>query len=329
MKHPPRDLAAMARFILSDACRSISVLTGAGASVAAGIPDFRSPGGMYSTLRPELITATAAQRAAMARDPTSVVMKDMFFANAFPYLEVRRPFILGTAEQKWKATITHHFFELLHAKTAKLARLYTQNIDGLDYQLALPPEKVVAVHGSIGTAACESCGRAVDFDSFCADVRSRIKDIYQVEPGAPAESSPIKCAACNKPTVKPTTVLFGASLPSEFFSRSEEDLPRCDLLIVAGTSLVVSPANSLVYSVPDETLRLVVNNEPVGAELGIDYGPSAARDVFCEGECDEVFLALIEHLGWLDDLDAVSGRLPEESVRRLRALQAARAGAVA
>ena len=55
--------------------------------------------------------------------------------------------------------------------------------------------------------------------------------------------------------------------------RSEEDLPTCDLLIVAGTSLVVSPANSLVYRVPEETIRVVVNNERVGENLDIDYVP--------------------------------------------------------
>ena len=90
----PTDVSSLAKFIVSPECRSIAILTGAGISVATGIPDFRSPGGMYDTLRPELITATAAQRRAMAADPTAVVLKDMFFANAFPYLEVRRPFIL-------------------------------------------------------------------------------------------------------------------------------------------------------------------------------------------------------------------------------------------
>lgn len=57
-----------------------------GVSVAAGIPDFRSQGGMYETLRPETITATQRQRQAMASDPTYVVERGMFLANQFPYL---------------------------------------------------------------------------------------------------------------------------------------------------------------------------------------------------------------------------------------------------
>ena len=70
---------------------------------------------MYDTLRPELITATDRQRRAMAVNPTAVVMKDMFLQNAFPYLEVRRPFILGTQAQQWQATLSHRFVEVLHA----------------------------------------------------------------------------------------------------------------------------------------------------------------------------------------------------------------------
>lgn len=60
-----------------------------------GIPDFRSPGGMYDSLRPELLTATAKQRTMMKMDPTSVVSWDLFQENQLPYLELRRPFILG------------------------------------------------------------------------------------------------------------------------------------------------------------------------------------------------------------------------------------------
>jgi NAD-dependent SIR2 family protein deacetylase len=127
--------SSLAKFILSSECKSIGILTGAGVSVASGIPDFRSVGGMYDTLRPDLITATPAQREMMEYEPMSVVTWEMFSQNQFPYMEVRRPFILGTQKQQWKATITHRFFELLYQKTNnggnnKLTRIYTQNIDG-------------------------------------------------------------------------------------------------------------------------------------------------------------------------------------------------------
>ena len=325
----PADLASVARLILSAECKNVCILTGAGVSVAAGIPDFRSPGGMYMTLKPELITATAAQRAAMAADPVSVVLREMFFANPFPYLEVRRPFILGTREQKWRATLSHRFAELLHERTGKLARLYTQNIDGLDYQCAIPNDKIVPVHGSIGRVACEGCGAETDFGAFCDSVSANIKDLYGIDEAAPKESTPIPCARCNRPLVKPTTVLFGSNLPDSFFERSREDMPVCDLLIVAGTSLVVSPANSLVYRANPEAPRLVINNEPVGEDLGLDYGEGGggpqrtARGkrwptLFAQGDCDDVFLELMLALGWHADLSALVEKLPEASAQRVR-----------
>jgi NAD-dependent deacetylase sirtuin 2 len=313
-------LQAAAEFIASDACRSVCILTGAGVSVAAGIPDFRSPGGMYATLRPELITATERQRMLMASDPTYVVETSMFFANQFPYLEVRRPFILGTQVHRWKATIGHRFVELLH-RHGKLTRLYTQNIDGLDYQTAVPSDRIVPVHGTIGKVQCEKCGAEQDYGDFCDAVKSSIKDIYGEDASAPAESSNIACVKCGSPTVKPATVLFGGSLPEAFFRLSAADLPSCDLLIIAGTSLVVSPANSLATRVPPSTRRLVINNEPVGRELGLQYGAGGegggggggARDSFIGGDCDASFLELTARLGWLDELGEVRDALPPAS----------------
>mmetsp|Transcript_22551 Transcript_22551/g.58375 ORF Transcript_22551/g.58375 Transcript_22551/m.58375 type:complete len:491 (-) Transcript_22551:3609-5081(-) len=355
------ELSRVARFIASDDCQNICILSGAGVSVAAGIPDFRSPGGMYDTLKPELITATPRQRSLMATDPTYVVevgtrlyppprplptpppptasifpllptitdrvhlshprphdiwfrtlQYDMFMENAFPYLEVRRPFILGTAKQQWKSTISHHFFDLLHEQ-GKLARLYTQNIDGLDFQTHIPRDKIVPVHGSIGAVACEACNHPMDTGAFCELVQSNIKDIYRKDAEAPSESSPILCEKCGKPTVKPTTVLFGAGLPEVFFDSMVEDLPTCDLLIVAGTSLVVSPANMVAYKVPSTTMRLVANREPVGQELGITYGTEGGRDVFAEGDCDECFAQLAQELGLMGKLMERYDLLPEAS----------------
>ena len=158
---------------------------------------------MYDSLRPELITATPAQRAAIKADPVAVVMRDMFFANAFPYLEVRRPFILGTRDQTWRATLSHRFAEMLHSRTGKLTRVYTQNIDGLDYQCSLPSDLVVPVHGTIGKVACEGCGAPESLDSFCDRVSANIKDLYNVDAAAPSESTPIPCKRCQRPLVKP------------------------------------------------------------------------------------------------------------------------------
>ena len=66
--------------------------------------------------------------------------------------------------------------------------------------------------------------------------------------------------------------MFGGSLPSAFFEHAELDAPKADLLLVAGTSLLVSPANSLVDRVARSTPRVVVNRERVGRHLGLRYG---------------------------------------------------------
>ena len=317
-----KDLSGVASFIASDSCKNVVVLSGAGVSCAAGIPDFRSPGGMYATLRPELLTATAQQRALMARDPTYVVVKDMFLANQFPYHEVRRPFILGTQDQQWKATLFHRFVEVLDKK-GKLLRHVTQNIDGLDFQTAVDPEKVIPCHGSVGRAACEVCAAPIDFADYCDRVRTNIKDIYGVDPSAPKTSTNLRCDACGKATLKPTTVLFGASLPASFFESLERDLPRADLVLVAGTSLVVSPANMVAATAPATAVRVVVDREPVGRDLGIQYGASATRDdVFLRGDVDGVIAALAKELGWLGDIGQRRADLPEASRSTLDALAA-------
>merc|ERR1719383_72946 len=251
------DLPGIADFINSGLCKSVFVLTGAGVSTGAGIPDFRSPGGLYSTLRPELLTATEEQRMWMRMDPSAVVSKQIFAANQFPYMEVRRPFILGTQNREWKSTLSHWFMKFLEDE-GLLPRLFTQNIDGLDYHTGISRDLVCNVHGSIAKISCEECGAEMSFDDFCEEVRTHIKDIYGVDPSAPAESSNIFCPSCRRPSVKPSTVLFGSALPRDFFSLAR-DLPKADLLIVAGTSLVVSPANSVVQRVGSECPRLIVN----------------------------------------------------------------------
>mmetsp|Transcript_5930 Transcript_5930/g.11880 ORF Transcript_5930/g.11880 Transcript_5930/m.11880 type:complete len:345 (-) Transcript_5930:1808-2842(-) len=293
------DLPGVADMIKTGKVKNIAFLTGAGVSVAAGIPDFRSAGGMYDTLRPNLLTATERQRMMMKADPTSVVSWDVFANNQFPYLELRRPFILGTAERKWKPTLAHWFVKVCDDKKL-LRRLYTQNIDGLDYPLQIDDDKIVPVHGTMGKASCEFCGAEYPIDQFRKEVEAKVKDIYKTDQKAPKESTNILCLECNMPGVKPSTVLYGRSLPDSFSDCLEKDFPKnVDLVIVMGTSLTVSPANTVPLLARESCLRLVVNREPVGQGLGIRYGSNAVRDVFGAGDCDDVIAKLAGELGWL------------------------------
>ena len=260
----------------------------------------------------------------MKADPTHVVERSLFLNNPLPYHEVRRPFIIGTLEKKWKATIFHRFMEFVH-KAGKLRRIYTQNIDGLEYQCAgIPHDLICAVHGSVGRAACELCGEEMHMDAYVDLVRSQIKDIYGVDPAAPAESSPIVCPACRRPAVKAATVLFGGSMPEAFFRLKRADLPGLDLLVVAGTSLAVFPASAVAVEAPRATRRAVFNLAPDGRDLGVgtagddgagwdDSAGGGGRDLFVQGDVERAGLELVARLGWLDGLAAVRDDLPPAS----------------
>jgi NAD-dependent SIR2 family protein deacetylase len=311
---PPRSLSDVAQFIRSEQCQSIAILAGAGMSVASGIPDFRSAGGLYDTLRPGLLTATTEERDAIRMDPTLALDTVLFLQNPLPCLELNRPFILGTRDRVWKATLAHRFVELLHVKTGKLTRLYQQNIDGLEGQCEkLPREKIIMVHGSMDEAECAACRQKSNFHTFCSQVEEKIKDLSGLDPKAPESSSPIACDLCSYEAMKPSIVLFRSPLPEIFFHSAQQDLPNVDLLLIIGTSLAVAPANSLVYRCPQTTMRVVINREPVGFRLGIDYSEHAKRDYFAKGDIDTVLLELVIELGWLDDLKEIAALLPEKS----------------
>jgi len=107
-----------------------TILTLATASLFVSFKDFRSADGLYATLNPDLLTANEVEREAIRADPSSSLDQHLFLQNPLPMLELQRDFILGTRAQRWKATLAHRFVELLHTKTGKLVRHYTQNIDG-------------------------------------------------------------------------------------------------------------------------------------------------------------------------------------------------------
>jgi len=273
---------------------------------------------MYDTLRPELLTATEAQRADMARDPVEVVTWDLFKENQLPYLEVRRPFMLGvlgdqnTGGEVYRPTLAHFVMRVAHDKRL-LRRVYTQNIDGLDFKTGIPHHLLVPVHGSLGRVVCEGCKAPYPSPAFCDRLREQIKDIYNIDPAAPPSSSPIPCLSCGKPLVKPATVLYGRNLPAEFFEKKAPDLQGLDLLIVAGTSLSVGPANSVAFDAPPSTVRLLVNHDQVG-----DIG-SRRNDLFAQGECDASLLALATECGWLEALEGYQDQMSAQSVATLKA----------
>mmetsp|Transcript_2331 Transcript_2331/g.5003 ORF Transcript_2331/g.5003 Transcript_2331/m.5003 type:complete len:500 (+) Transcript_2331:190-1689(+) len=324
--HPPTSIEDVAEFIQSEKCQRIMILAGAGMSVASGIPDFRSSNGLYATLEANRLTATPEQIEEIRSDPSHSLDQHLFMENPLPCLEVNREFILGVRERRWKATLAHRFVELLRTRTrnkegeGKLVRVYTQNIDGLEDQCeGIGHERRIAVHGSMDEAECAACGASMDFDLFCDKIRTQIKDISGKDPAAPARSSPIVCPSCGAGRVKPSIVLFRSKLPEVFFRNVPKDVKDIDLLLVLGTSLAVAPACSLVMRIPRSSMRVLMNREPVGGNVGLDFEHND-RDYFAEGNCENTALDLMEKLGWLEDLQPLldRGEFPESSLKLLQ-----------
>jgi len=113
--------------------------------------------------------------------------------------------------------------------------------------------------------------------------------------------------------VKPKIVFFGEALPDRFLELHDKDLKQCDLLIVAGTSLVVHPFAGLVSLAAPTAPRLLINREPAGTVDQLEKGfrfelkeeGKNWRDAWCAGDCDGGCRSLVKELGWEADFDAL------------------------
>ncbi|XP_066913247.1 NAD-dependent protein deacetylase sirtuin-2-like [Clytia hemisphaerica] len=257
-------------------CKNIIVMTGAGISTSAGIPDFRSPGtGLYSKLEKYNLPY-----------PQAIFELDYFKENPDPFFLLAKELYPGN----FQPTPSHRFIKLLH-ENGLLLRNYTQNIDGLEVVAGVPQDKIVAAHGTFMTSHCIGCEKEYS--------ESWMKEkIF-------ASELPI-CESCGG-TVKPDIVFFGENLPLRFFTCMGQDFRKADLLIVMGTSLTVQPFASLINRVGDHVPRLLINKEKCGQSFfsgGFDFdGPNSYRDVALLGDCDEGCSKLSELLGWKDDLE--------------------------
>ena len=266
-------------------------MCGAGISVSAGIPDFRSPGtGLYDNLQKYDLP-----------HPQAIFELDYFRSYPDPFYRL--------ASELWPdnyaPTPTHHFIQLLHMK-GLLRRCFTQNIDSLEAAAGLPPHMIVAAHGNFDGCTCIDTGAAVAVEEL-----KRSLEVGKEGPGGWLE-----LAARHGGLVKPDIVFFGEQLPRRFFELAQEDLPECELLIILGTSLKVHPFASLTGRVGEQCPRLLINREVVGDRIdpllemmglmtpeALDFSEETNyRDAFCGGDCDSGVMELAGLMGWGDDL---------------------------
>jgi NAD-dependent deacetylase len=204
------------------------VFPGAGISTESGIPDFRSPGGVWSRMRPilfdEFVTRDDKRREAWSRVFSGVTG----WVGAEP-------------------NAGHRAVARLVAR-GKVAAVITQNVDNLHQASGVPPARVIELHGNATYATCLDCG-----------LRHELEVLKQSFLG---RGEMPRCRDCDG-LVKTATISFGQAMPAEAMARAETETLACDLFLVLGSSLVVYPAAGFPLAAKQNGARLaIVNREP-------------------------------------------------------------------
>jgi NAD-dependent SIR2 family protein deacetylase len=264
--------------------RNVVVLMGAGASVSAGIPDFRSPGtGLYDRLQKYRLPY-----------PESIFDLDYYRSHPTPFVDLCGSIWPGQKDGP-RPTLAHGFCKVLEDGGC-LRRIYTQNIDGLEALAGIDTTKLVECHGHFRTSSCISCKTPMDIETCREAVVGKLE--------AP------RCSNCGS-LVKPDIVFFGEELPSRFQDLVNQDTADCDLLIVMGTSLMVMPVAAIPDWVSPTCPRILLNRDLVGSfrnkgsrrrKRGGGIGTDDPRDVFVQGECDDGVRKICALAGWEDML---------------------------
>jgi NAD-dependent deacetylase len=244
-----RGLDDLARLI--DAAERIVLFTGAGISTDSGIPDFRSPGGIWTKQTP--IEFSEFMRSDEARRET--------WRRRF----AMEPILRAAAPNRGHRAVA----ELI--RTGKAPAVITQNIDGLHQDSGIPDDKVIELHGNTTYAHCLECGTRYEIEALRVDFeQDRI----------------VPHCACGG-WVKTATVSFGQSMPINEMRRAERETLMADLFIAIGSSLVVYPAagfpelakrNGAVLAILNlqrtglDDFADVVLNRPIGETLGAVVG---------------------------------------------------------
>jgi len=207
---------------------AIVPFTGAGISTESGIPDFRSPGGLWTRNRP--------------------IPFDEFVADQDARDEAwRRRFAMEETFAAAKPTRGHRALAALY-KAGKVPGLITQNIDNLHQASGINPADVVELHGNTTYARCIGCGTRYEL--------AWVKQRFDASGQAPS------CLRCEQP-VKTATISFGQAMPEDEMQRAAELSERCDLFLAIGSSLVVWPAAGFPLLAKRSGAKLVIiNNEP-------------------------------------------------------------------
>jgi len=238
--------------------RAAVVFTGAGISTESGIPDFRSPGGIWTQMAP-------------------IEFQDFIASPAMRKESWRRRFAMEEMFTRARPNAGHDAIAALVTR-GTVTYVITQNIDNLHQMSGVPDERVIELHGNTRYAKCLECGTRTELEAIGAH--------FEKHDAAP------DCAECGG-LLKTATISFGQPMPEEAMERAERAARACDLFLVLGSSLVVYPAAGFPLLAKRSGAKLaIVNREPTDQDamadlvLHADIGPTleAAMAVLEERE---------------------------------------------
>ncbi|HEX2886530.1 Sir2 family NAD-dependent protein deacetylase [Vineibacter terrae] len=236
--------------MIADATRIVG-FTGAGISTESGIPDFRSPGGIWTRYRP-------------------IDFSDFLASEEARRESWRRKFATDAVMRRATPNAGHRALARL-VEQGRMTAVITQNVDGLHQASGVPDDMVIELHGNATYAACLDCGERHELDW--------VRMLFEKDETLP------ECTQCSG-IVKTATISFGQSMPEIEMERAREETMAADLFIVLGSSLVVYPAAAFPMMAKRNGARLVIiNRDPTdqddSADLVIhdEIGPTMSRAV--------------------------------------------------
>jgi NAD-dependent deacetylase sirtuin 5 len=258
---PSSDLAAFREKFRS--AKHVVVLTGAGVSAESGVPTFRGAGGFWR----EYAAQDLATPSAFRRDP-SLVWEFYHYRRDVMREKHPNPAHIAIAEAEKR----------LKAEGKKLV-VITQNIDELHRRAGT--ENLIELHGSLFRVICTSCrDLTINNESpICEALRGTGKpDPKTPSAKIPADQLP-KCPQCGG-LLRPAVIWFGENLDSDVMRKAQNELEKCDICLVIGTSSVVYPAAMFA---PQVAARGV----PV-AEFNMEHTPATEEFGFhFQGPCGD------------------------------------------
>ena len=217
---------------LLDAAHHAVVFTGAGISTESGIPDFRSPGGIWTRMAP-------------------IDFQDFVRSEEMRREAWRRRFAMEDTFRAAEPNRGHRAVATL-VRRGTVSSVITQNIDGLHQASGVPDRQVIELHGNTTYATCLDCGERHEL----APIRAAFEK----------DETPPVCVKCEG-LVKTATISFGQSMPVLAMRRAEVETLAADLFIVLGSSLVVYPAAGFPELAKHNGAKLVIVNRE---ETGLD-----------------------------------------------------------